>query len=126
MLRHLGIPKEHLYFGYVKVKDTNKSHMVLLYKVSPDLPFGESKVYILDNLDPEIKLAKDRDDLQGVYIIAPSGELTTLKRNGNEYSEAKILDGRKLKNYKEFRKKFYEDREKLKEVNGGGYLLPNL
>lgn len=125
-LRHLGIPKDKLYFGYVQLTEYDQAHMVLLYKVSPELPFGESKVYILDNVDPEIKLAKERNDLKGVYIIAPSGELTTLKNIDGEYTEAKIFDGRKLKNYKNFRKKFFEDREKLKEVNGGEYLLPDL
>lgn len=126
MLRHLGIDKDQLYFAYVVQKQSKQAHMVLLYKETPNVALDESKVYILDNMDPDVKLAKDRMDLKGVYAFKPSGEIYLIHDDGKKRSISGYLSSRHFKSLGELRRKFHQDREDLKKINNNEYLLPEL
>lgn len=126
LLRHLGVSKEHLYFAHVTLKGANQAHMVLLYQVDPDVQLDESQVYIIDNMDPDIRLAKERKDLKGVYALHPSGTIYGLKGEGADTTITNELSARQFKSFAELKEKFLEDREHLKDINDGEYLLPEL
>lgn len=61
-LKQLGVPTKKLYFTYVKAINYNQAHMVLSYYDTP-----KSVPLILDNINPNIKIATQRRDLVPVY-----------------------------------------------------------
>nr|WP_256261080.1 transglutaminase-like cysteine peptidase [Shewanella sp. NIFS-20-20] len=61
-LLQLGIPEEKMRITMVKATSVNQYHMVLTYYETPG-----SIPLVLDNLDPQIKLATKRKDLLPVY-----------------------------------------------------------
>lgn len=61
-LRQLGISAEHLRITYVRALRPRQAHMVLAYYDNPD-----DEPLILDNLEPQIRPASERTDLQPVY-----------------------------------------------------------
>jgi predicted transglutaminase-like cysteine proteinase len=62
VLRHLGIDDDKLFLTYVRAKDVNEAHMVLgYYETQRSVPL------ILDNYNPRILPANERNDLQPVY-----------------------------------------------------------
>ncbi len=67
----LNVPMEKLTITYVKAENVNpinRSHMVLTYYEKPSaIPL------VLDNLNPEIKLASERKDLVPVYTFNGQG-----------------------------------------------------
>ncbi len=126
MLRHLGIKRHEMYFAYVKLKSGQKAHMVLLFNPTPEKSLNDSKVYILDNLQSEIELVSKRVDLLGVYAIDPDGKILIVKNDDGKEKISKVIEARGFKKFEDLKKKFLEDREKLKDVNGGNYLLPDL
>jgi len=77
-LREIGVPAERLRITYVKATTLNQAHMVLTYYPSPD-----AEPLVLDNLQPEIKPASQRQDLIPVYSF-----------NGDNLWLAKELTGR--------------------------------
>tara|TARA_R110002072_G_scaffold36524_2_gene107495 strand:+ start:37758 stop:38459 length:702 start_codon:yes stop_codon:yes gene_type:complete len=67
-LRALNVPDDKLRITYVKALTLNQAHMVLTYYDSPSaIPS------VLDNLDPIIKTADKRTDLQPVYSFNGDG-----------------------------------------------------
>ena len=75
-LRAMGVADEKLRLMYVRALTVNEPHMVLVYFESP-----EQMPYVLDNMDPEIKLAQYRTDLRPIYSFNASG-LWLAKANG--------------------------------------------
>jgi len=67
-LRALGIPDEDLRLTYVNAIELGQAHMVLTY-------YGNNKTnpLVLDNLEPWIRLASERTDLQPVYSFNGGG-----------------------------------------------------
>lgn len=126
MLRHLGVAKNKLFFAYVKIKLSGQAHMVLLYKADPDILFDKSTVYLLDNMYGEVKLAKDRKDLQGIYIFDTFGTIYAMKDDGVKRVHSNIIPPGKFKKMNELKARYAISREKLKEANEGEYLLPEL
>ncbi len=61
-LRELGIDDKKLRLVYVKALSLNQFHMVVAY-----YPTTSSVPLLLDNIDPEIKLASKRRDLVPIY-----------------------------------------------------------
>ena len=61
-LKQLGVSTQKLYFTYVKALVYNQAHMVLSYYDSP-----KSIPLVLDNINPNIKIATQRKDLAPVY-----------------------------------------------------------
>jgi predicted transglutaminase-like cysteine proteinase len=79
-----GIAEEKLQISYVKAIELGQAHMVLAYYEAP-----ESIPLILDNIDPEIKPANLRPDLEPVYSF--NGRGLWLSRFSKE--NAKRLSG---------------------------------
>lgn len=77
-LREIGVPAERLRITYVKAMTLNEAHMVLTYYPTPD-----AEPLVLDNLQPGIKPASQRQDLVPVYSF-----------NGDNLWLAKELTGR--------------------------------
>lgn len=61
-LKELGIPIDRLRITYVRALRLNEAHMVLAYYPTPD-----ADPLILDNLNPVIRPASQRTDLEPVY-----------------------------------------------------------
>ena len=61
-LRSLGVPDNKLYLTYVKATEQNLAHMVLNYFETPT-----SIPLVLDNYNPELLPATNRDDLKPIY-----------------------------------------------------------
>ncbi|MCB1740831.1 MAG: transglutaminase-like cysteine peptidase [Gammaproteobacteria bacterium] len=78
-LRKLGFADEQLRITYVRARTLRQTHMVLAYYKSPD-----AEPLILDNLDPTIRLAGQRGDLQPVYSFNGSGLWAAVKRGQGE------------------------------------------
>ena len=77
-LREIGVPADRLRITYVKAMTLNQAHMVLTYYAKPD-----AEPLVLDNLQPVIKPASQRQDLIPVYSF-----------NGANLWLAKELTGR--------------------------------
>jgi predicted transglutaminase-like cysteine proteinase len=76
-LLELGVDQSKLRITYVKVLTLNISHMVLTYFESP-----QAVPLVLDNLNPNITPATERNDLVPVYSFNGDG-LWLAKMNGN-------------------------------------------
>lgn len=61
-LKELGVPVDRLRITYVRALRLNEAHMVLAYYPTPD-----ADPLILDNLNPVIRPASQRTDLEPVY-----------------------------------------------------------
>ncbi|WP_434363030.1 transglutaminase-like cysteine peptidase [Parasalinivibrio latis] len=85
-LRELGIDDKKLRLVYVKALSLNQFHMVVAYYPTPS-----SVPLLLDNIDPEIKLASKRRDLVPIYsfngtklwLIKEQGATSQLAGNSN-------------------------------------------
>lgn len=74
-LKELGLSEQCLRMTYVKALSINKAHMVLTYHCHPgDLPL------VLDNLNPDILPAIERNDLIPVYSFNVEGLWIAKKR----------------------------------------------
>ena len=63
LLKELGVPLERLRITYVRALKLNgQAHMVLAYYARP-----AAEPLIMDNLDPRIRSATEREDLDPVY-----------------------------------------------------------
>lgn len=67
-LLKMGVPERKIRITYVKALTLHQAHMIVIYTSSP-----RAVPYILDNLDPIIKLASLRKDLLPVYSFNNSG-----------------------------------------------------
>ncbi len=63
MLKELGVPVARLRITYVRaLKLKGQAHMVLAYYATPD-----AEPLIMDNIDPRVRPASERSDLEPVY-----------------------------------------------------------
>lgn len=62
LLKELGVPVARLRLTYVKAIKQGQAHMVLAYYPRPD-----AEPLVLDNLDPAVRPASQRTDLEPVY-----------------------------------------------------------
>ena len=67
-LIEIGVPEEKLRMTYVTVANYNQSHMVLTYFSSP-----RATPLVLDNLNPQVLPAVQREDLSPVYSFNGTG-----------------------------------------------------
>lgn len=77
-LTAMGMNEDKLRLTYVKALSLNQAHMVVSYYERPT-----AEPLVLDNLDPRIRPASQRDDLLPVYSFNGSG-LWLSKREGPE------------------------------------------
>ena len=65
LLKELGVPLERLRITYVRIlKQGGQAHVVLAYYSRPD-----ADPLILDNVDPRVRPASQRSDLEPVYAF---------------------------------------------------------
>lgn len=119
MLRLMGVPRENLRLTYVKIKKTGEAHMILTYTNEPDKPVGQRPVYLLDNYVKKIKLAKDRKDLLGVYIIDVNKNLVLIDDDGKSRSEKAKIDSAKYSKLDKIKKKIADNRARYQQYNDG-------
>jgi predicted transglutaminase-like cysteine proteinase len=63
LLKEIGVPIERLRITYVRALKLNgQAHMVLAYYATPD-----AEPLLMDNLDPRVRPASERRDLEPVY-----------------------------------------------------------
>lgn len=96
-LRDLGIADDKLRLIYVKALQLNQFHMVLAYYPTP-----ASVPLLLDNLNPEIKPATERPDLQPIYSFNGS-KLWLMKLRGQGEH---VGDASRLKHWNNLRQRF--------------------
>ncbi|NVK42778.1 MAG: transglutaminase-like cysteine peptidase [Oceanospirillaceae bacterium] len=113
-LRLMGVPKENLYLGYVKVKATGEAHMVLVW-----VNDAQTETLVLDNLVPEIKSGKERTDLVAVYLFDADGDLVLIDDNGEDRSIKAEISGRKMQKLETIKARIEENREKYRVYNEG-------
>jgi predicted transglutaminase-like cysteine proteinase len=89
-LRAMGVADEKLRLMYVRALSVNQPHMVLIFFDKPD-----EYPYVLDNMDPQIKSAIERQDLRPIYSFNASG-LWLAKANG---LGNRVNDGRNNSNW---------------------------
>ncbi|WP_425916197.1 transglutaminase-like cysteine peptidase [Pseudomonas sp. GWSMS-1] len=98
-LVRMGVPSEKLRLTFVKALKQNQAHMVLAY-----YPSASEQPLILDNLDPRIRPASERDDLLPVYSFNNHGvflakspqrasQPSEFLARWNELSERALADG---------------------------------
>lgn len=87
-LRALDVPDEKLRITYVKALELDEAHMVLTFYDTPG-----SMPEVLDNLDPQIKPADQRQDLQPVYSFNGNGLwLAKMRGEGQKLGSANDLN----------------------------------
>jgi predicted transglutaminase-like cysteine proteinase len=87
-LRALDVPDEKLRITYVKALELNQAHMVLTFYETPG-----AMPKVLDNLDPKIKPADQRQDLQPVYSFNGNGLwLAKMRGEGQKLGSANDLN----------------------------------
>ncbi|MEO1888395.1 MAG: transglutaminase-like cysteine peptidase [Cycloclasticus sp.] len=80
-LAAMGLDENKMRLTYVKALDINKPHMVVSYFRHPtDEPL------VLDNLNPEILPASQRQDLLPVYSFNAKGLWLAKRENGGQYA----------------------------------------
>lgn len=117
-LRLMGVPKNNLHLGYVKVKATNETHMILVW-VNDD----RSESFVLDNLVKEVKSGKERTDLVAVYLTDAQGNIIVLSDDGNKRSVKAEVSDKKLKKLETVKNRMRENQEKYKQYNDGKPLI---
>lgn len=87
-LRALNIPDNKLRITYVKALELDQAHMVLTFYATPS-----AMPEVLDNLDPAIKPANQRPDLQPVYSFNGDGLwLAKMRGEGQKLGSANDLN----------------------------------
>ncbi|RJG14205.1 hypothetical protein D3879_13670 [Pseudomonas cavernicola] len=94
-LRHLGVASEKLRITYVKALRLNQAHMVVTYYASP-----AATPLVLDNLNPAILPASQRNDLLPVYAF--NGEGLWLPGSGGN---KRVGDSKRLSRWQDLLKK---------------------
>lgn len=119
ILRHLGISKERLRLAYVKIKKTGEAHMVLLYIDKMEGPEEQWTTLVLDNYIDGVKKGSERTDLLAVYALSATGDIILFADNGSEREVKGVFKGKKVRKLDELQKKFVEDMELFRKLNGG-------
>ncbi len=87
-LIELGIEEDRLRLTYVKAVGHDQTHMVLTYFETPN-----AVPLVLDNLEPRIRSADERDDLVPVYSFNGTGLWLAKSRGvGRQLGSAERLD----------------------------------
>lgn len=112
VLRLMGVPKKNLYLGYVRIRKTHEAHMVLVWADTQT-----SEVMVLDNLEQAVKPAKDRKDLEAIYLTNADGHLLLLNDNQGERTIKAELDANKMEKLVKIKQRILENQEKYKQFN---------
>jgi predicted transglutaminase-like cysteine proteinase len=112
MLRMMGIPKQNLELGYVKVRKTGESHMVLVW-----LNDSRSESFVLDNLDKEVKTGKERSDLLAIYLTDADGNFILLNDDHGQRSIKSETKTSKFEKLNKIKAQILINQEKYKKYN---------
>lgn len=124
LLNHLGVPSSALRLAYVKIKKTGESHMVLLYVENPQDAPEKQRTVVLDNYTEEIKPAKERTDLLGVFVTDANGNLALIADDGEKRSIKKVMKGKKIRSLEDLKAKIIKNRQKYQAINDGRPIVP--
>jgi len=125
MLRHLGVPADHLRLVYVRLKSTGEDHMVLAYVENPEAPREQRTALILDNMDPDVRPASERRDLVALFATDAQGNVVLFNDEGKTRTIKSVHEHVKMRNLEELKRKIAKNMELLQELNGGKPLLSN-
>jgi predicted transglutaminase-like cysteine proteinase len=114
MLRMMGVPKRDLFLGYAILKTRNEAHMVLVWANDK-----RTDTRVLDSFVKEIKPAKQRPDLQFVYLTNSDGEVALIQDDGGKRAVKAKLSARKAEKLDKLKQQIAETREKYKQYNDG-------
>jgi len=120
VLRLMGVDDNHLGFAHV-ITSKKEHHMVLLY-ADPE----KDRTLILDNQHQDVKSAKDRPDLLGVYVFQNDGSVYTIKDDGNAKRSVKSkLENKRLEKWLTAKERSAKNTESLIPFNEGRPLAPD-
>jgi predicted transglutaminase-like cysteine proteinase len=114
LLELMGVPRKNLYLGYVRHKKTGVPLMILAW-VSDD----RSKTLILDQEEKSIKTAKERQDLQAIYLTDGKGHVIVINDQAGERSVLGEVSQVPLSKIEEITERTQQMRELYKEFNNG-------
>lgn len=124
VLSNLGIDANHLRLGYVIIKQTGETHMVLLYLEEPAAPAGKRGAWVLDNYVQDIKRGAERTDLLAVYSTDKDGNLVLVADDGKNRTVKGEYKERKMKKLEDLKEKIRQTRQQFTEINEGRPLFP--
>jgi len=120
MLRMMGVPQRDLFLGYAILKTRNEAHMVLVWANDK-----RTDIRVLDSFVKEVKPAKQRSDLQFVYLTNIDGEVALVEEIGGKRAVKPKLSARKMEKLDTLKQQIAQTREKYKQYNDGRPLFRN-
>ena len=103
MLRMMGVSQRR-----------NEAHMVLVWSNDE-----RTDVRVLDNFDKEVKPAKERMDLQAIYLTDVNGHVILIDDDGTQRGIKSEIDAKRMSKLETLRQHILETREKYKAYNEG-------
>lgn len=110
----MGVPKNNLYLTYAKVKQTDESHMVLVWAND-----NRTESLVLDNLDKTIKPGKDRQDLIIVYLADADGDMILVNNDGKKRTIKAEFKPKHFKKLETVKRHIRENKAKYTKINDG-------
>ena len=87
--------------------------MVLLYLEDPTAQPERDTVYVLDNLDQEVKKGSERTDLLASYIIDKDGNMLEIIKQGGNPEKIEDLGRREIRQLVDLKRRIELQREKI-------------
>lgn len=112
MLRMMGVPKQNLELGYVKVRQAGESHMVLVW-----INNSKSESFVLDNLDKTVKSGKEHSDLLAIYLTDADGNFVLLNDDHGQRSIKSEIQTTKFEKLNKIKSQILINQEKYKKYN---------
>ena len=120
MLRMMGVPQRNLFLGYAILKTQNEAHMVLVWANDK-----RTDIRVLDSFVKEVKPAKERKDLQFVYVMDIDNNMALFDDDSGKRGLKAKVNSRKIAKLDALKKQIAETREKYKQYNDGKPLFGN-
>lgn len=114
VLRLMGIPKNNLRLGFVKIRRTGESHMVLVWTND-----DRTESLVLDNYVKTIMDGKERTDLQAILLTDTDGNLILLNDDGKKRSIKAEISAKKMQKLETVKQRIVESRKKYEQYNDG-------
>ncbi len=114
VLNHLGIPNDYLRLAVVKFKGDVGDHMVLLYLENPAAQLQRENVYVLDNLDQQVRKGSERTDLLASYIIDKDGNMLEIIKEDANPGKIEDLGRREIRQLEDLKRRIAQNREEIR------------
>ena len=115
VLNHLGVPNDRLRLAVVKFKGNVGDHMVLLYLDNPAAQPQRETVYVLDNLDQQVKKGSERHDLLASYIIDKDGNMLEIIKEEGTPGRIEDLGKREIRQLDDLKRRIAQQRETIRD-----------